>query len=168
MWLSRFGVRALSIPDFDSCGIAHCRTAYGCVRRLSAILGLAYFPINHTRVGCLKRPLSRWHTSRMSHFPKVVRYARINPRCTRFPSPLRLKNAAPQLIQPSLRVTKQERMFTPEKEFPRAHAYCKTPFPVISDSFVGSYDRICKEAPEIACLLSIQPKSREALIRWFV
>src|SRR3984893_12077040 len=32
-----------------------------------AILGLAYFPINHTRVGCLKRPLSRWLTSRMSH-----------------------------------------------------------------------------------------------------
>jgi hypothetical protein len=32
-----------------------------------AILGLAYFPINHTRVSSLKRPLSRWLTSRMSH-----------------------------------------------------------------------------------------------------
>jgi hypothetical protein len=40
--------------------------------------------------------------------------------------------------------------------------------PVISDSFVGSYDRIRTEASEIACFLSIQPKSREALIRWFV
>jgi len=27
MWLSRFGVRALSIPDFDSCGIVDCRIA---------------------------------------------------------------------------------------------------------------------------------------------
>ena len=32
----------------------------------------------------------------------------------------------------------------------------------------GGNDRICTEASEIACLLSIQPKSREALIRWFV
>jgi hypothetical protein len=32
-----------------------------------AILGLAYFPINHTRVSSLKRPLSRWLTTRMSH-----------------------------------------------------------------------------------------------------
>jgi hypothetical protein len=32
-----------------------------------AILGLAYFPINQTRVSSLKRPLSRWLTSRMSH-----------------------------------------------------------------------------------------------------
>ena len=32
-----------------------------------AILELAYFPINHTRVGSLKRPLSRWLTTRMSH-----------------------------------------------------------------------------------------------------
>jgi hypothetical protein len=32
-----------------------------------AILELAYFPINHTRVGSLKRPLSRWLTSRMNH-----------------------------------------------------------------------------------------------------
>ena len=32
-----------------------------------AILGLAYFPINHTRVSSLKRPLSRWLASRMSH-----------------------------------------------------------------------------------------------------
>jgi hypothetical protein len=32
-----------------------------------AILQLAYYPINHTRVGSLKRPLSRWLTSRLSH-----------------------------------------------------------------------------------------------------
>jgi hypothetical protein len=32
-----------------------------------AILELAYFPINHTRVGSLKRPLARWLTTRMSH-----------------------------------------------------------------------------------------------------
>ena len=51
---------------------------------------------------------------------------------------------------------------------PRGRRIVKRPFPVISDSLVGSYDRICTEAPEIACLLSIQPKSREALIRWFV
>jgi hypothetical protein len=59
-------------------------------------------------------------------------------------------------------------MFTPEKEFAGRTPIVKRPFPVISDSFVGSYDRICTEAPEIACLHSIQPKSREALIRWFV
>ena len=40
-----------------------------------AILGLAYFPINHTRVGCLKRPLSRWLTSRMSHNYRQARKA---------------------------------------------------------------------------------------------
>jgi len=32
-----------------------------------AILELAYFPINHARVGSLKRPLARWLTTRMSH-----------------------------------------------------------------------------------------------------
>lgn len=32
-----------------------------------AILELAYFPINHNRVGSLKRPLSRWLTTRLSH-----------------------------------------------------------------------------------------------------
>jgi hypothetical protein len=32
-----------------------------------AILQLAYFPINHSRVGSLKRPLSRWLASRMNH-----------------------------------------------------------------------------------------------------
>jgi len=32
-----------------------------------AILQLAYFPINHSRVGSLKRPLSRWLTTRLSH-----------------------------------------------------------------------------------------------------
>src|ERR1700682_5412039 len=62
MWLSRFGVRALSIPDFDSCGIVDCRTTYGCVRRLSAISKIdlatrtrfwSWFPLTRRSMICL-------------------------------------------------------------------------------------------------------------------